>query len=315
MTLSNSGRTTVLAILSCAILLLCASLNSPLAAQESTDEETEEVPVESTIGAKTEEQQEEAGSLAKAAQNPIAALVSMPLQYNINDGVGEFERVQATLNIQPVVPFKLGEKANLVTRTIIPVTSVPIGEVDSVVGMGDIQWTGFYSPRARGGLSFGIGAQVNLPTASNQEILGSGKWSAGPSAVLFYGVGKWTLGGVASNVWSLADASSSPVNREDVNFFFAQWFVNYNFGKGLALGTAPIITCDWNYETMDSVEGMNDDQCTIPLGLQISKVTFAGSQPLNILLGYYQNVYHPINGSENQFRIQVNFMFPVKPKK
>jgi hypothetical protein len=295
----------------CAILLLCAPLTSSLAAQESPSEEE---PIESYVGAQDAEDQEQANSLAKAAQNPIAALVSLPLQYNMNDGVGEFDRAQTTLNIQPVVPFKLGEKANLVTRTIIPVTSVPIGEVGSEFGFGDIQWTGFYSPQAKGGLSFGIGAQVNLPTASNQEILGTGKWSAGPSAVLFYGIGKWTLGGVASNVWSFADAGKSSIDRQDVNFFFAQWFVNYNFGKGLALGTAPIITCDWNYETMDSVDGESDDQCTIPFGLQISKVTFAGSQPLNILLGYYENVYHPIMGSENQLRLQINFMFPVKPK-
>ena len=96
----------------------------------------------------------------------------------------------------------------------------------------------------------------------------------------------------------------------DVNFFFMQWFLNYNFGKGLALGTAPIITCDWNYET----SGNDDDQCTVPLGLQVSKVTFAGSQPLNLILGYYTNVNHPVNGASSQARIQVNFMFPTKRK-
>mgnify|MGYP001816649694 FL=1 len=302
----NSRRTPVPVLLSCSMLLLCAPMASPLPAQENTSEEE---LVESTIGAKSAEQEEEAGALAKAAQNPIASVVSLPFQYNVNDGVGEFGRQQATLNIQPVVPFKLGDKANFVTRTIIPLSSAPIGETESEFGVADIQWTGFYSPQAKGGLSWGIGPQVNLPLSSNEEILGSGKFSAGPSAVLFYGTGNWTLGAVVSNVWSFASSSGSK-DREDVNFFFAQWFVNYNFGKGLALGTAPIITCNWEYETM----GDDDDQCTIPLGLQISKLTFAGSQPLNILLGYYQNVYHPINGADSQVRLQVNFMFPIKPK-
>jgi hypothetical protein len=294
-------------VLSGAILLLGVPVVSPLAAQES---DSEEVPIESTIGPQTEEAAEAAGALAKAAQNPIAALVSLPLQYNANHGVGEFDRRQSTLNIQPVIPFKIGGDANLITRTIIPLTSAPIGETGSVFGIADIQWTGFYSPKAKGGLSYGIGAQVNLPLASNEEILGSGKLSAGPSAVLFYGTGNWTLGAVASNVWSITSTQGNQ-DRGDVDFFFAQWFVNYNFGHGLALGTAPIITCDWEYETM----GDDDDQCTFPLGLQISKVTFAGSQPINILLGYYENVYHPIAGAENQFRLQVNFMFPIKPKK
>lgn len=306
MDLGTRGTTTALALILCGLLILCANSTNPLAAQEGTSEEP---LVESYIGPQTEEDAAQSGSLAKAAQNPIAALVSIPLQYNVNAGVGEFERRQSVLNIQPVVPFKLGEKANLVTRTIVPLTSVPIGETESEFGIGDVQWTGWYSPRAKGGLSYGIGAQVNLPLASNEEILGSGKVSAGPSAVLFYGTGNWTLGAVASNVWSFASTKGNS-DREDVNFFFAQWFLNYNFGHGLALGTAPIITCDWEYETM----GDDDDQCTFPLGLQISKVTFAGSQPINILLGYYENVYHPVNGADSQFRLQVNFMFPIKPK-
>lgn len=254
---SKRGVTTFLGAVFSVILLLCVSLANPLSAQESG---SGEAPVESTIGAQTPEQQDEAAALAKTVQNPIAALVSLPFQYNVNAGIGEFDRQQTTLNVQPVVPFKLGEKANLITRAIIPVTSVPIGENRSEFGFGDIQWSGFYSPRAKGALSYGIGAQINLPTASNEEILGTGKFSAGPAAVIFYGTGNWTLGGIASNIWSFASTSGSS-DRDDVNFFFAQWFLNYNFGKGLALGTAPIITCNWQHETMG-----DDDQCTFSLG-------------------------------------------------
>ena len=267
--------------------------------------------VESTVGTKDAAQQEQANALAKTVQNPIASLVSLPFQYNINTRVGEFERVQTTLNIQPVIPFKLGEKATLVTRTIIPVTSIPIDETGSEFGFGDIQWSGFYSPRSKGNLSWGVGAQFNLPTASNEELLGSGSISAGPAAVVFWGKGKWTAGFVASNVWDIADATGRTSEGDDVNFFFMQWFVNYNFGKGLALGTAPIVTCDWNYDTM----GSGDDQCTFPLGLQLSKVTFAGSQPLNVLVGYYSNVAHPTLGADGQVRLQVNFLFPAKRDK
>ncbi len=60
--------------------------------------------------------------------------------------------------------------------------------------------------------------------------------------------------------------------------------------------------------------GDDDDQCTFPLGLQISKVTFAGSQPINVLLGFYKNIAHPVNGADSQVRLQVNFMFPAKKK-
>jgi hypothetical protein len=265
--------------------------------------------VESYVETKPE-QEDQAAALAKTVQNPIASLVSLPFQYNMNTNVGPYDRVQTTLNIQPVVPFKLGENSNLITRLIMPVTSIPIGENLSEFGIGDFQLAMFWSPRPKGSLTFGVGPQINLPTASNEELLGTGAVSMGPTGVLFYSTGKWTMGAVASNVWDVWDAVGRTSEAKDVNFFFAQWFLNYNFGKGLALGTAPIITCDWNYET----SGDDDDQCTFPLGLQISKVTFAGKQPMNLLLGYYYNVNHPINGADGQVRLQVNFMFPAKRK-
>ena len=253
---------------------------------------------------------DEAGDLAKKVQNPLANLVSLPMQFNFNDGVdtgpvagGDVPggRRFFNLNVQPVIPYP-GEKWNIISRTIIPVNSVPIDETDSVFGLGDVNFSLFWSPAKPSHLTWGVGPAIVLPTASNPEVLGSEKWSIGPTGVIFYGTGNWTLGVVTSNVWSVAGNSE----RQDVNFFFAQWFVNYNFGKGLALGTAPIITCDWERES--------GDQCTIPLGLQISKVTHFGAQPVNLLLGYYDNVQHPDGGAESQVRIQVNFMFPQKPK-
>lgn len=110
------------------------------------------------------------------------------------------------------------------------------------------------------------------------------------------------MGLVASNVWSVAGDS----DRDNVNFFFGQYFVNYNLGKGWAVGTAPIVTANWEAES--------GNQWTVPWGLQASKVTHFGSQPVNLLLGYYENTDHPEGGAESQVRFQVNFMFPQKPK-
>jgi hypothetical protein len=118
--------------------------------------------------------------------------------------------------------------------------------------------------------------------------------------VVFAGVGKFTIGGVVNNVWSVADLSGA--DREDVNRFFLQYFVNFNFGGGWAIGTAPIITCDWT-----APEG---EQCTIPWGAQISKVTHFGSRPVNLLLGYYANSEYPTGGSDSQVRVQINLLFP-----
>ncbi len=60
-------------------------------------------------------------ALAKAAQNPVADMISFPMQNNTNFGVGPNQRVQDVLNFQPVIPFHLNAKWNLITRTILPV--------------------------------------------------------------------------------------------------------------------------------------------------------------------------------------------------
>ena len=65
--------------------------------------------------------QANADDLAKQAQNPIADLISLPLQNNTNFGLGPDDQTQNILNVQPVWPFKLNDDWNLITRTIIPV--------------------------------------------------------------------------------------------------------------------------------------------------------------------------------------------------
>jgi len=239
--------------------------------------------------------------LAATVQNPLANLISLPFQANYNNGVGESDRTSLNLNIQPVIPYA-GENWNLITRTIIPLNSVPVDETDSTFGFGDTSMSFFFSPAKPSAFTWGLGPAFSFPTASNQEVLGSEKLSIGPTGVVFYGVGKWTLGGVASNIWSVAGAS----DREDVNFFFAQWFVNYNFGHGWALGTAPIITGNWEAE--------RDDRWVVPWGLQISKVTHFGARPVNLLIGYYTNSEHPEGGADEQIRFQLNLLFPTKKK-
>ncbi len=256
----------------------------------------EETPITSEADASEHYDEED---LAKTIQNPLANLVNLPLQFNFNNGVGPDDRRFFNLNVQPVIPYP-GEKWNIITRTIIPVNSIPQGTTDSTFGIGDINLSLFWSPAKASALTWGAGPAIVLPTASNPELLGSDKLSVGPTGVIFYGIGKWTLGAVASNVWSVAGNSDRP----DVNFFVFQWFANYNLPKAWAVGTAPIITCDW--------EATSGNECTIPWGLQVSKVTHFGSRPVNLLVGYYTNSTQPDGSAEHQARVQINFMFPQK---
>jgi hypothetical protein len=267
-----------------ALLLCCLAADDPAAAAEQASG-----------------QPDEAAALARTIQNPIANLLTVPFQFNFDNGSGDDDRRIFNLNIQPVIPFP-GEKWNVISRTIIPVNSVPQGETDSVFGLGDVNFSLFWSPAGSKKLTWGVGPAAVLPTASNPEVLGTGKWSVGPTAVIFYGIGKWTMGATANNVWSVAGDS----DREDVNRLFAQWFVNYNLGQGWAVGSVPIITCNWEIDS--------GDQCTIPWGAQVSKVMRFGSRPVNLLFGYYENSRKPDGGADNQVRFQINFLFPQTGK-
>lgn len=243
-------------------------------------------------------QEPSADELAKAAQNPLASIVTLPMQANFNDGVGPNDRRFFNLNIQPVVPVK-GEKWNLITRTIIPVNSVPQATTESEFGIGDTTLQLLFTPASPGDLIWGVGPVLLLPTASNPQVLGSEKFGIGPAGIVFYQTGQWTMGGIATNIWSVAGES----DRDDINLFSLQYFVNYNLGDGWAVGTVPTITANW--------EADSDNRWTIPWGLQVSKVTKIGSQPVNLLVGYYKNSERPEGASDSQVRMQINFMFPT----
>lgn len=58
--------------------------------------------------------------LRESAQNPIADLISLPLQNNMNFGIGDTDNVQDVLNVQPVYPTHLNDSWNLITRPILP---------------------------------------------------------------------------------------------------------------------------------------------------------------------------------------------------
>jgi len=76
------------------------------------------------IGAATSAQaaEEEKDPAAKAAldlRNPVATLVSIHLQNDLDFGYGEAKATAFTASLIPVVPFPLGTNWNLITRTLV----------------------------------------------------------------------------------------------------------------------------------------------------------------------------------------------------
>ncbi len=238
----------------------------------------------------------ETDELARAAQNPVASLISLPFQNNTNFDVGPLEKTQNIMNIQPVWPVDLNDDWNLITRTIVPVVSQPAftPSQDRKNGLGDTLFTAFISPKESGQWIWGVGPSLLLPTSTDAR-LGAGEWGAGPSAVVLTIRGPWVVGSLFSNVWSFT-------GDEQVNLFTWQYFVNYNLDDGWYLTSAPIITANW--------EADSDNTWTVPFGGGVGKIFRIGKQPMNASLAAYYNVEKPDFGADWQLRFQLQFLFP-----
>jgi len=247
-------------------------------------------------------QSNDAASLAKKAQNPIADMISLPFQNNTNFETGPYERTQNILNIQPVLPFEMNKDWNVITRTILPVISQPAfapGQ-EREFGLGDVQFSAFFSPKKPvGGWVWGAGVIAQMDTATDDR-LGQGVWGLGPTAVALK-IGKtWVYGALINNVFSVVKDPGTP----SVNQMLIQPFVNYNFPNhpGRYLSFAPVITANWEAES--------GQKWTIPLGLSIGQIMKFGKQPVNLQVGGYYNVERPDNGSRWQLRLQLVLLFP-----
>jgi len=238
--------------------------------------------------------------LAKAAQNPVAAMISVPFQSNTNFNSGPFNRTQEVFNIQPIVPMQLNHEWNVISRTIIPLMSQPDPLLDrSTNGIGDTTESLFLSPAHPGEFIWGVGPVVTIPTASD-PILGTGKVLFGPTAVLLTMPGHWVIGALVNNQWSVG---GNPL-RPNVNTGLAQIFVNYNMAHGWYLTTQPIITANWL--------AAPGQQWTVPVGGGFGRVFKVDGQAMNAQIAAYYNPIRPNGASDWQLRTMLVFMFPEK---
>jgi hypothetical protein len=274
---------------------------------------------------KTSADDKATADLQKSVQNPVASLISIPLQNNTNLGIGPFDRNQNVLNIQPVIPFQVSKDWNLIIRWIAPIIWQPapgtanlevygieentpaylaaqdVQKNAGVFGLGDMTPTFFLSPHKPHKLIWGVGPVFVLPTATNR-VLGQGKLSMGPSVVVLVQPGHWTLGALINNAWSVA----GPSDRKAVNQMTLQYFINYNLKKGWYLSMAPIVTANW--------EAARGNVWTVPVGGGVGRVTKLGFQPVNFQVQFYGNAAYPAHGSPWGMRLQLAFLFPKLTK-
>jgi len=240
-----------------------------------------------------------AAELAKKLANPVAALISVPLQYNHDKDFGlDDEGSKSVLNIQPVIPFSLGEDWNLITRTIIPLIDqqdIPVQGEDAS-GLGDIVQSFFFSPKQPvGGWILAVGP-VGLYPSATDSMLGGEKWGAGPTVLALKQAGPWTVGFLGNHLWSFAGQD----DRSDISLSFVQPFVSYITKTKTTFGLNTESTYDWENE-----------QWSVPVNATVSQLLKVGSQIFQIGVGARYWADSPDNGPEGWgARATLTFLFP-----
>jgi hypothetical protein len=242
---------------------------------------------------------QESSEIAKQAQNPIANLISVPLESDFYPQTGINKQDSYVLEMKPVVPFNLSKEWTLITRTVIPVIQEPdlAPGVDGTAGIGDIQLSLFLSPTKAGALIWGAGPVVSFPTAS-QEILGTKKVSVGPTVVVLRSQGHWLFGTLVQNLFSVG----GPTARPDVNQMLMQPFANYNLRHGWYLTSSPIITANWEVNP--------SQRWVVPVGGGVGKIVHFGKLPVNVYTQFFRNVEYPGGTTHWSARFQAQLLLP-----
>jgi len=239
-------------------------------------------------------------ALAQELTNPIANIITIPIQVNFDNDIGVNDQgSKITTNIQPVIPFEINKDLNLITRTIVPVVhqdEVFPGQ-GSQFGLGDINMSLFFSPKkpTSGGIIWGVGPVFLLPTATD-PLLGAKKWGIGVGGVALTLRGPWTIGGLANHIWSVAGDS----DRSDISNTFLQPFVAYTMPSAWTVAVQSESTYNWKTE-----------KWSIPVNFAVSKLVKFGRLPVSLQAGIGYWMESPDTGPEGiRYRLQANIVLP-----
>ena len=233
--------------------------------------------------------------LAAKVANPVSNMISLPFQNNWDTGYGSQDASRFNVNVQPVIPFSIGDDWNLITRTIIPYVNQgsPESGVDDVQGLGDTSQSFFFSPkRPRDGVIWGVGPQVVWPTGA--KGLTAGKYAVGPAFIVLKQEKGLTYGLLANQTWSVAGKST----YDDTSMLFLQPFASMTMPDTTSYGVNLEASYDWQR-----------NQWVVPLNFTVSHIFRFGEQPVSLGLtgrGYLQR---PSGGPDWGVRFTANFLF------
>lgn len=242
--------------------------------------------------------QNDASDLAKKLANPVASLISVPFQNNVDIGIGEYKGSRYTLNFQPVIPMGISKNLNLITRIIVPVISQYniTGYGNNESGLSDIVATAFLSPKDnKEGLIWGAGPVFLLPTGTN-DYLTAKKFGLGPSIVLLKQTEGWTYGALVNQIWSV----SGDEGRSNVSQFYANPFATYNWKSGAGITAQLEWTENWIQNTT-----------VLYFEPMFSGLTSFGTQKVSFAVGPRINIAAPeYTRSKFGLRAAIVLLFP-----
>jgi hypothetical protein len=242
--------------------------------------------------------------LAEKLSNPVAAMISIPFQFNYDQEIGPVDDGHKSyVNIQPVVPVPLNQDWNLIARVIVPV----VGQSDifpgagSQFGLGDTTGEFFFAPTkpTSGGWIWGVGPAILIPTATD-DLLGAKKWGLGPTAVFLRQSHGWTYGALINHIWSVASVKGNNEDRPDISSTFLQPFLSYTTPTAWTYGVNLESTYDWKAS-----------QWSVPMNFTIAKLMRFGTQPISFTGGVGYWLEHSDTGAKGwRFRFAVTVLIP-----
>ena len=242
---------------------------------------------------------DEGAELAKKLANPVASLISVPIEYDYDSDIGPTDTGDRwTVTTKPVIPFSLNEDWNLITRTIVAYVEQDdlLPGLGTQNGLSDLQMSFFFSPKApANGFILAAGPVLVFPTASD-KLLGTEKWSAGPTAAALRQQGPWTYGLLSQHVWDYAGED----DRASVNSTLLQPFVSFTTKTATTFSLQSESVYNWDTE-----------KWSVPINAIVSQVLKLGPQLIQLKLGARYWAEAPDSGPEGWgMKAGIVFLFP-----
>ena len=248
-----------------------------------------------------------AAEMQKKLQNPLANIKAIMTDNVIGFDTGNTDGTSFGFQLQPVYAIDFPDHGfTYINRAVIPIIGLEPGtdtritgqpdpnETDSVWGLSDTVYQGFFAPHTDAGWKWGAGPQISLPTATDPRLEGP-QWGAGVAGVL---VGNFTedlaFAGIIANQWGF-DGS--------FNTMIVQPMFFYTVGAGKSIVYNAVISSDWKADS--------SNQWTVPLGLSWNQtIDMGGGNGLDYMIGPYYNVVRPDGAAGWQLRFGINWLFP-----